>query len=96
MAGREIIEFFPPVDREGICFYCDNEAPDNLELNMMYRPRDKDVSKGISLPGSVKSFIYVPCCDGCFSKLDGKVEIDKITLVGWDWWDAVDGMPNLE
>jgi len=101
MTYQERMDFYPPVDREDICFYCDKVKTDDLdvqpyELNMLYRPRMKDVSKGISPAGSFASFIYVPFCGECFHKLDVKCDLENFQVTGWDWWDAVDGLPDLD
>lgn len=47
------------------------------------RPRSKDLAKG-----HVREHVIleVDLCDGCFE------QNIHTTLIGWDWWDAVDGL----
>ena len=99
MTYQERMDFYPPLSAEGTCFYCEDDISANpikfYPINMQYRPRMKDVAKGLSPAGSLEAYCHIPICEPCFHKLDVAMDgVDNINLVGWDWWDAVDGMPE--
>lgn len=77
------------------CYYCDIETSNIVLFPMYYRPRMKDIVKGLDTPNEKPAEFEVMICNKCVDLLKASNLYNNIHLVGWDWWDAADGLPKL-
>ena len=76
---------------KNICLACDTTL--NVckrEYSWHVRQRPKDKAKGM-VDNDTTLIIYL--CDECSNDISNSSKLNGFSsLIGWDWWDAVDGL----
>lgn len=89
----EAEHYIPNLGNKHVCF--DSDCADRNELallrsfNWHCRPRRKDLAKGHVVQWT---FIDLYFCDDCYAKILQRNRGYPPTLIGWDEWDAIDGL----
>lgn len=93
---NRITNLYPPKSVENNCIRCEKESEVlHYVFRTTYTPRAKDINRGILESISSQFYCHIPLCSTCIYHIDTHYGVDNIKLNGWDWWDAVDGFPNI-
>lgn len=76
-------------DCENRC-YCGMDDAVERKFLWHVRPREKDRIRHGRTAYFDDFFIYL--CDECYNKAKDHIACGRGYVIGWDWWDAVDGL----